>query len=81
MPIINVHLVEGRSDEQKKRLIAGLTQATIDALEVSPEKVVVLLEEVLPSHWAKGGVRIADSISGSKTQGPEAQMRNTSERQ
>jgi 4-oxalocrotonate tautomerase len=48
--------VRGPHPEQKKNLVAALTQACVDALGSKPESVDVLLFDVKPSDWATGGV-------------------------
>lgn len=56
MPEIVVYAAEGRSLEQKKKLLKGLTQAVVDAFDVEPEVVTVSIIET-PKHLkAKGGV-------------------------
>ena len=55
MPIIDVTLMTGRSYEKQKALIEGLTDAAVRALDVSPERVRVLIREIHPSHFAVGG--------------------------
>jgi 4-oxalocrotonate tautomerase len=55
MPIIHVHLMEGRTDEQKARLIAALTDATIESVGAPRESVRVLLLEVPKTHFGIGG--------------------------
>jgi 4-oxalocrotonate tautomerase len=56
MPTIRVDLFEGRTPEQKKKFVAALTQACVEALGSKPEQVDVLLFDVKPSDWATGGV-------------------------
>ena len=56
MPILDITLLEGRSDEKKARLIREVTDATVRALDTPPESVRVILREVHPSHFAVGGV-------------------------
>jgi len=56
MPTIRVDLFEGRTAEQKKKFVAALTQACVDALGSKPEQVDVLLFDIKPSDWATGGV-------------------------
>jgi len=56
MPTIRVDLFEGRTPEQKRKLVAALTQACVDALGSKPESVDVLLFDVKPADWATGGV-------------------------
>lgn len=55
MPTIRVELMEGRTPEQKKNLVAALTQAVVDTLGSKPEAVDVLLFDIKPSDWATGG--------------------------
>jgi 4-oxalocrotonate tautomerase len=56
MPIAHIHLLEGRSNEQKQELIQNVTQAISKSLENSPEKVRVLLIEIPKENWGTGGV-------------------------
>lgn len=56
MPIINVQIVEGRSEEQVKQLIASMTSAAVESLGVRPEQVRVLVTEIPDSHWGVGGI-------------------------
>jgi 4-oxalocrotonate tautomerase len=55
MPTIRVELMEGRTPEQKKSLVAALTQAVVDTLGSKPEAVDVLLFDIKPADWATGG--------------------------
>lgn len=55
MPIIQVNLMEGRSDEQKEALIAALTEATVQSIGAPRESVRVLLTEMPKTHWGIGG--------------------------
>jgi len=55
MPIIHVQILEGRSDSDIKALIESLTKTTAEHLDVSKERVRVLVQEVPPSRWAAGG--------------------------
>jgi 4-oxalocrotonate tautomerase len=47
--------MEGRTPEQKKNLVAALTQAVVDTLGSKPEAVDVLLFDIKPADWATGG--------------------------
>ena len=55
MPIIQVNLMEGRSDEQKEALIAALTDATVQSLGAPRDSVRILLNEMPKTHWGIGG--------------------------
>jgi 4-oxalocrotonate tautomerase len=60
MPEVVVYMVEGRSAEQKRNLLKGVTQALVDNLGVSPDVVTVSLMET-PKHLkSKGGVPFSE---------------------
>lgn len=50
MPIIEMHLMEGRTAEQKSRAAAAMTEAVSEALGVDPQTVRILITE----HDANG---------------------------
>lgn len=45
MPIIEMHLLEGRTAEQKSRAAKAITAALTDALGVDPQSVRILITE------------------------------------
>jgi 4-oxalocrotonate tautomerase len=64
MPLIEVTIVEGRSAEQLRALITGLTRAAVEAVAAPVESVRVVLREVPATHWAAGDVTIAERRAG-----------------
>ena len=60
MPLVEVTLVQGRSPQQLRALISQLTDAVETALGASRETIRVVLREVPATHWAAGGVTIAE---------------------
>jgi len=54
VPIVTVEQ-SPREIEPKRRLVAGITQAFVDAYGVSPDHVQVFIHEVDHQNWAKGG--------------------------
>lgn len=56
MPIAHLHILEGRTDQQKEMLIRKVTAAIVDSLQVSADSVRVLIQEVPKSQWGVGGV-------------------------
>ncbi len=54
MPIAHVYLWPGRSAEEKKRLIEGITGAFVD-LGIPEHAVSVLVHEVPQDAWGEGG--------------------------
>ena len=55
MPIVFVEMWEGRSMEDKKNLIQGITEAVIDKLGVAPDHVQVILRDNPKHNWSKAG--------------------------
>ncbi len=56
MPTLRVELMEGRTPEQKKKLVEALTQAVVETLGGKPESVDILLYDIKRGDWATGGV-------------------------
>ncbi|CAE6752191.1 tautomerase family protein [Paraburkholderia aspalathi] len=60
MPTLEVYLPAGHAEARKAQLIAGLTQATVDAISAPAESVRVLLSELPPHDFGIGGSSAAD---------------------
>lgn len=56
MPIIEVHLLEGRSVAQKRRMVAAVTEAIVESLGVAADSVRILIDEMPAEHFALGGI-------------------------
>ncbi|WP_354673443.1 2-hydroxymuconate tautomerase [Cupriavidus alkaliphilus] len=55
MPIMQVFLIEGRTEEQKARLIRALTDAAVEAVGAPVETVRVMITEVPKTQFGIGG--------------------------
>jgi 4-oxalocrotonate tautomerase len=55
MPIVIIHLMEGRDEAKKARAIAAVTQALVESLEAKPETVRVILQEIPKTNWGIAG--------------------------
>ena len=55
MPIINVKITKGRSEEQKQELVSSITADVVRILEVEPAWVTVLIDEYDRDNWASEG--------------------------
>lgn len=60
MPIVNVKLLEGRSDDQLKGLITEVTNAVEKTTGANKEAIQVVIEEMKASHYGVAGVRKSD---------------------
>ncbi|MCW0182719.1 tautomerase family protein [Zavarzinia sp.] len=56
MPIIEMHLLEGRTSEQKQRAASAITEAVIGALGVKPESVRILITEHEADEFYVAGI-------------------------
>jgi len=60
MPSINVNLLEGRTVESKRKYAAEVTKLTCEYLEVPPERVRVIFNEMKHENFAVAGVLSVD---------------------
>ena len=60
MPFIDVTLTEGRDPESLRALITALTDAVEQTVGAPRASIRVVLREVPTTHWAAGGVTIAE---------------------
>ncbi|MCA8093460.1 2-hydroxymuconate tautomerase family protein [Burkholderia anthina] len=68
MPIALIKIMKGRSPEKRRRLIESVSQAMAESLEMPIDGVRVLIEEVPPENWGRGGKTVADRVvDGSAT--------------
>ncbi len=59
MPIIEMHLMEGRTTEQKRSAAAAITAAVSQALGVNPESVRILITEHRSDEFYVAGKTMA----------------------
>lgn len=55
MPIITIQQSPGRTVEQRQLLIQRITEAFIEAYNVSPEAITVFFQDYEDDMWGKSG--------------------------
>lgn len=60
MPIAQIYLMEGRTDEQKRLAIEKVTQALVEALGSPAEQVRVLIHDLPTTNWGIAGKTAKD---------------------
>jgi 4-oxalocrotonate tautomerase len=60
MPLIEVTIIEGRTPDQKRALITGITDAVETAIAAPRDAIRVAIRELPAENWAIGGVSIAE---------------------
>jgi len=55
MPLIEVHLLEGRTDEQKEKLMAAITAAVHESIAAPLPSIRVWIQELSRKEYMSGG--------------------------
>jgi len=55
MPTYHVEMIEGRTIEQKRKLVQEITRVSVEVLGGSPDSVDVLITDIKRENWATGG--------------------------
>jgi 4-oxalocrotonate tautomerase len=56
MPTYHIEMIEGRSFEQKKKLVEEITRVTVEVLGSQPDQVDIIITDVKRENWATGGM-------------------------
>ena len=54
MPVVQVDMWEGRTEEQKEKLIKGITKA-FEEIGVNPVGLTIIIHDVPKSNWGMRG--------------------------
>ena len=60
MPIVQVEILEGRTLEQKRKMVAKVTDALVETTGCPIEEVKIIIRETSRENLAGGGVLYAD---------------------
>lgn len=60
MPLIQISMASGRTPEQKKALLAAITDATHRSIGAPVESIRVWIHEFDPTEYMAGGELLAD---------------------
>jgi 4-oxalocrotonate tautomerase len=55
MPVVTIDMWEGRTIEQKKQLVEGITLVMVEKLSISPEHITIIIRDDPKHNWATGG--------------------------
>jgi 4-oxalocrotonate tautomerase len=74
MPIIEMHMLEGRTLEEKARLAEKVTAACVEALDCSPMTVRILITEHKNGEFYVGGKagRASDQAAAALVSAPDS---------
>ena len=60
MPLVEIHLLEGRNDTQKKALLDAVTEAVHDSIGVPLTSIRVWIQEISPKEYMSAGDLYSD---------------------
>jgi 4-oxalocrotonate tautomerase len=56
MPVVFVHMFEGRTVDQKRKLTRAITDAMIEHCDAKPDGLHVAIQEYTKENWARAGI-------------------------
>ena len=60
MPSIQILLFEGRTVDQKRKLVESVTNSVVDSLGIQRDAVKITIIEIPKTNYAKAGVLSSD---------------------
>lgn len=60
MPFAQIYMLEGRTEDQKRSVIAKVTDALVEALDAPRETVRVWIHDVPKENWGIAGTSAKD---------------------
>jgi 4-oxalocrotonate tautomerase len=60
MPLVEIHMATGRTDDQKRALLEAVTEAVHTALGAPMESIRVWIHEFEPSAYMAGGQLLSE---------------------
>ena len=60
MPVVTIRMSKGRTLDQKKELVEGITSTIVSTLGVDPDWVTVLIHELDRENIARAGTLLSE---------------------
>lgn len=60
MPFITVKMIEGRTPDQKRKIVEGITSVVAEVCGIEADRIHVFLEDMARDTYARGGVLASD---------------------
>lgn len=67
MPLVEIHLLQGRTKEQKKALLESVTVAVHQSIQAPLDSIRVWIQEFPPDEFMSAGVLAADKKQANKS--------------
>lgn len=66
MPIVQIELIEGRSEDQKREMAKQITETISQVAKTPKENVKIIFREMTTTNYAQGGKLTKDIINEKK---------------
>ncbi|HEY7320274.1 MAG TPA: 2-hydroxymuconate tautomerase family protein [Candidatus Binatia bacterium] len=60
MPVVHIHMYKGRTKEQKKELVRRITEDFEQVVNVKPESLHILFQDIDKEDWGTRGKLASD---------------------
>ena len=60
MPVVQVNIKEGRTLDQKREIVARMTDVLVDVCGSARARVHIIINEVEEDNWGRGGQLLSD---------------------
>ena len=64
MPVVNIYMWSGRTEEQKRKIAEGITEVFRTAADIPPEALHIIFQDISKNNWAIAGKLASDSDAG-----------------
>jgi len=55
MPVVKIDMWDGRSEEEKEKVIQNVTAAIVESCGCPKEAVTVVIDDIPKENWGSGG--------------------------
>ncbi len=63
MPLVQVEMLEGRNQDQKRAMVKEVTEALVKTINCNAADVSVIIREMKKENFAKDGTLYVDKVS------------------
>ncbi len=60
MPVVQISMWAGRTEEQKRKMMAGVTKAICESIGCKPGDVTIIVYDIDKKNWGKEGKPASD---------------------
>lgn len=62
MPVVNISMFEGRTDEAKQKIAKDVTESIVKNTGVDPNYIYIIFEDVATKNWAIAGEVYSETL-------------------